>query len=59
MSQLFMHTPQITMLPLEKPITTRALAFSPCGSMIAGVMFGYKSYHFTVISTEFRLESIL
>ncbi len=31
---------EVTTLPLEKPITTRALAFSPCGSMIAGGMFG-------------------
>ena len=31
---------EVTTLPLEKPLTTRALAFSPCGSMIAGGMFG-------------------
>ncbi len=31
---------EIAQLPLEKPLTTRALAFSPCGSVIAGGMFG-------------------
>ncbi len=31
---------EIATLPLAEPITTRALAFSPCGSVIAGGMFG-------------------
>ena len=31
---------EIATLPLDRPFTTRALAFSPCGSMIAGGMFG-------------------
>ncbi len=31
---------EVARLPLEKPITTRALAYSPCGSMIVGGMFG-------------------
>ncbi len=31
---------EIATLPLAKPFTTMALAFSPCGSMIAGGMFG-------------------
>ena len=31
---------EIATLPMDKPLTTMALAFSPCGSMIAGGMFG-------------------
>ena len=31
---------EIATLPLDKPCTTMALAFSPCGNMIAGGMFG-------------------
>lgn len=30
---------EITTLPLDKPLTTMALVFSPCGSVIAGGMF--------------------
>lgn len=31
---------EIAQLPLEKPFITMSLAFSPCGSVIAGGMFG-------------------
>ncbi len=31
---------EIATLPLDRPVTTRALAFSPCGTVIAGGMFG-------------------